>query len=152
MDGRGVALAGIVCAAGLAALLLVPGLRLGADMPWLGAVVMLAPTATLLALTGYRHYGLGRAVAVALAVAAAAGGVSWIVAIFTLVKALSGAGVELAWAILLLVTPVVSVLALGVLALRVVPRRITSGDTPRVPADGEPVRPVHSPGSYEARE
>lgn len=145
-------MAGIVCAAGLAALMLVPGLRLGADMPWLGAAVMLAPTATLLALTGYRHYGLGRAVAVALVVAAAAGGMSWIVAIFTLVKALSGAGFELAWAILLLVTPVVSVLALGVLALRVVPPRTTSGDMSMVPADREPVRPAHSPGSYEARE
>ncbi|WP_460355268.1 hypothetical protein [Mycobacterium sp. ZZG] len=120
-DGRGVAVAGILGAAVLAALLLVPGLRLGADRPWLGAVVIVVPTAALLAASGYRHYGRGRAVAVALAVTVIAGAVSWLVAVFTLVKALSGSGVGLVWAILLFLTPAVSVAALGALALRVVP-------------------------------
>lgn len=46
---------------------------------------------------------------------------SWLVAVFTVVKALSGASVGLAWMILLFLTPVVSVLGMGVLALRVVP-------------------------------
>ncbi|MGZ5391224.1 MAG: hypothetical protein ACXWD3_05110 [Mycobacterium sp.] len=119
MNGRGVAVAGILGAAVLAALLLTPGLRLGADQPWLGAVVMLVPTAALLAATGHRHYGVGRGFAVAPVVA---GGVSWLVALFTLVKALRGSGVGFAWAILLFITPAVSVLALGALALRVVPR------------------------------
>ncbi len=127
-NGRGIEVAGLVGAAALAALLLVPGLRLGADRPWLGAVVMIAPTATLLAVTGKRHFGLGRAVAVALVVVAAAGGVSWIVAIFTLVRVVSGAGVELPWAILLFLTPAVSVLGLGALALRVVPPRCAPGE------------------------
>lgn len=120
-DGRAVAVAGILGAAVLAALLLVPGLRLGADRPWLGAVVILVPTAALLAGTGSRHYGRGRAVGVAVVVTALAGCVSWLVAVFTLVKALSGSGVGLVWAILLFVTPAVSVAALGALALRVVP-------------------------------
>jgi hypothetical protein len=75
---------------------------------------------TLLTATGFRHYGIGRAVAVAVLVAVIAGGVSWLVAVFTLVRALSGAGVELAWAILLFLTPAVSVLALVALTLRIV--------------------------------
>lgn len=137
-NGRGIAVAGIVGAAGLAMLVLVPGLRLGTDMPWLGALVILAPTATLLAATGFRHYGLGTAVAVAAVVAVVAGGVSWLVAVFTLVKALSGVGVGLAWAILLFLTPAVSVLALGALALRVVPGRS---------APGEPSDAVQQPGA-----
>ncbi|WP_163686548.1 hypothetical protein [Mycolicibacterium gadium] len=131
-DGRGSAVAGTVGAAGLATLVLVPGLRLGADAPWLGALVILAPTATLLAATGYRLYGLGRAMAVAAVVSVLAGGISWLVAVFTLVRALSGVGVGLAWAILLFLTPAVSVLGLGALALRVVPERSTPGE----PSDG----------------
>jgi hypothetical protein len=126
-DGRSLALAGILGAAVLAALVLVPGLRVGADSPWLGAVVILAPTTALLGATGFRHYGVGRAVAVAAVVAVVAGGVSWLVAVFTLVRALSGSGVGLVWAILLFITPVVSVLALGALALRVVPPRRAAG-------------------------
>jgi hypothetical protein len=120
-DGRGLAVAGILGAAVLAALLLVPGLRLGVDQPWLGALVILVPTAAMLAGTGIRHYGVGRALAVASVVTLLAGGVSWLVAVFTLVRALSGVGVGIVWAILLFLTPVVSVLALGALALRVVP-------------------------------
>ena len=122
-NGRGLAVAGILGAAVLAALLLVPGLRLGASQPWLGAVVILVPTAAMLAATGIRHYGVGRAIAVAVVVTVVASGVSWLVAVFTLVRALSGVGVGFAWAILLFLTPVVSVLALGALALRVVPPR-----------------------------
>jgi hypothetical protein len=121
MTGRGLAVAGVLGAAVLAAVLLIPGLRLGADQPWLGAVVIIVPTAALLAATGNRHYGVGRAVAIALVVTVVAGGVSWLVAVFTLVKALSGEGVGLVWAILLFVTPAISLLALGALALRAVP-------------------------------
>jgi len=124
---RGMALAGVIGAAVLAAFLLVPGLRLGADRPWLGAVVLVAPVAALLIGTGYRHYGLGRAAAVAAAVTLAADGVSWLVAVFTLVKVLRGEGVAPVWAILLSVTPAVSVLALGALALRIVPPRSVHG-------------------------
>lgn len=120
-DGRGVALAGVGAGAVLAALVLVPGLRLGATQPWLGALVVVVPTAAVLAATGYRHYGFARALLVAVAVTVLAAAVSWLVAVFTLIKALSGSGVGLAWAVLLFLTPVVSVLALGVLALRVVP-------------------------------
>ncbi|WP_267306933.1 hypothetical protein [Mycobacterium barrassiae] len=127
-NGRSLAVAGVVGAAFLATLVLVPGLRVGADSPWLGALVILAPTATLLAVTGFRHYGIGRAVAAAVVIAVVAGGVSCLVAVFTLVRALSGAGVQLAWAILLFLTPAVSVLALGALALRVVPSRFVPGE------------------------
>lgn len=116
-------MAGIGGAAVLAAGLLVPAMRVGVDRPWLAAVMMVVPVAALLTATGYRHYGLGRALAVALAVTVAAGGVSWLVAVFTLVKALSGAGVGLVWAILLFATPVFSVAALGALALRIAPPR-----------------------------
>lgn len=122
-DGRGIAVAGIGGAAVLAAGLLVPAMRVGVDRPWLAAVMMVVPVAALLTATGYRHYGLGRALAVALAVTVAAGGVSWLVAVFTLVKALSGAGVGLVWAILLFATPVFSVAVLGALALRIAPPR-----------------------------
>ena len=129
-NGRGIAVAGIVGAALLAMLLLVPGLRVGVDSPWLGALVILAPTVTLLAATGSRHYGTGRAVAVAFVVAVVAGGVSWLVAVYTLFRALSGVGMGFAWAILLFLTPAVSVLALGALALRVVGPRSTPGEQP----------------------
>jgi hypothetical protein len=131
-DGRGTAVAGIFGAAVLAACLLVPGMRVGADQPWLGAAIMIVPIAALLTGTGYRHYGLGRASAVALVVTLAAGGMSWLVAVFTLVKALSGAGVGVVWAILLFATPVISVLALGALALRTIPTRHSSGDVATV--------------------
>ncbi len=120
-DGRGLAVVGILGAAVTAAVLLVPGLKVGATAPWLGAVVMIVPTAALLAATGYRHYGAARALGVALAVTVAAAGISWLVAVFTLVKALSGGGVEVAWAVLLFATPVFSILALGTLALRLLP-------------------------------
>ena len=114
-------MAGLLAAAVLAAAVLVPGMRIGATQPWLGALVIVLPTAALLTVTGYRHYGLARSLAVSLLVSVLAGAVSWIVAVFTLVKALSGAGVGLAWAVLLFLTPAVSVLALGALALRAVP-------------------------------
>ena len=122
-NDRGTAVAGIIGAAVLAACLLVPGMRVGVEWPWLAATIMIVPVAALLTATGYRHYGLRRSLAVALAVTLAAGGVSWLVAIFTLVKALSGAGVGLVWAILLFATPIFSVLALGALALRILPPR-----------------------------
>ncbi|MEO3760663.1 hypothetical protein ABGB19_20560 [Mycobacterium sp. B14F4] len=117
-NGRGIALAGVIGAAVVAAVVLVPGMRVGATQPWLGALVIVVPTAALLAATGYRHYGLARALAIAVSVSVLAGAVSWVVAVFTLVKALSGEGVGLAWAVLLFLTPVVSVLAPGTLALR----------------------------------
>ena len=120
-NARGVALIGVVAAAVVAAAVLIPGLRIGADQPWLGALVIVVPTATLLTATGYRHYGLARALAVAVFVSVVAGGLSWVVAVFELVKALSGEGIGMGWAVLLFLTPVVSVLALGTLALRVVP-------------------------------
>lgn len=143
-NGRSLAIAGIVGAAVLATLVLVPGLRVGADSPWLGALVILAPTATLLAAAGVRHYGTGRTVAVAAVVAVVAGGVSWLVALFTLVRALSGVGVGLAWAIPLFLTPAVSVLALGALALRVVPSRFAPGSTCRACAGA----PAHGVGEW----
>jgi hypothetical protein len=59
-DGRGTAVVGIISAAALAACLLVPGMRLGADPPWVGAAIMIVPLAALLTGTGYRHFGLGR--------------------------------------------------------------------------------------------
>ncbi len=126
-NGRGAAVVGIVGAAVLAACLLVPGMRLGADQAWLGVTIMIVPVAALLAGTGYRHYGFGRAIAVALVVTLVAGGVSWLVAVYTLVKALSGTGVGVVWAILLFATPVISVLALGALALRILPPRSSPG-------------------------
>lgn len=122
-NAHGTAVAGVVGAAILAACLLEPGLRAGVASFWVGAAVIVVPTAALLTATGSRYYGFGRSLAVGLAVTLAAGGVSWVVAIFTLVKALSGRGVLLVWAILPFAASVVAVLALGVLALRVVPPR-----------------------------
>lgn len=119
-QGRGIAVAGIVGAAAISVLLLVPGMRLGVDQPWLGVVVLLAPTAAVLAVTGRLHYGPGRALLVALVVAVLSCCVSWLVALFALVRALSGVGVGLAWGVLLFLTPAVSVLALGLLALKMV--------------------------------
>ena len=127
---RRTAVVGVIGAAVLAACLLVPGMRMGADWPCLGAVLIVVPTAALLTATGYRHYGPARSLAVALAVTLVAGGVSWVVAVFTLVKALSGEGVALVWAILLFATPAVSVLMLGVLALRIVSPRSVADQPP----------------------
>jgi hypothetical protein len=62
--------------------------------------------------------GRGRALVITVSVSVLAGVVSWVVVVFTLVKALIGEGVGLAWAVLLFLTPAVSVLALGTLALR----------------------------------
>ena len=136
-DGRGVAVAGILGSAVVAALLLVPGLRLGADNPWLGAAVILLPVALLLTATGYRHYGPVRAVTVAIVVSAIAGAMSWLVALFALVKALSGAGIGLGWAVLLFLTPVVSVMALGAMALRFVPADVEPTDDEGPTSRGE---------------
>ncbi|PRC41471.1 hypothetical protein C6A85_000000115460 [Mycobacterium sp. ITM-2017-0098] len=126
-NGRDMAVAGIIGASVLAAFLLVPAMRAGVDRPWLAATIMIAPVAAVLTVTGCRHYGLGLAIAVALAVTLVSAGVSWLVAIFTLVKALSGAGVGVVWAILLFATPIFSVLALGAFALRVLPQRTSPG-------------------------
>lgn len=121
------AVAGIIGASVLAALLLVPAMRVGVDRPWLAATIMIVPVAAVLTATGHRHYGLGRAAAVALAVTLVSGGISWLVAIFTLVKALSGADVGVVWAILLFATPIFSVLGLGALALRMLAPRSSPG-------------------------
>jgi hypothetical protein len=126
MTARRIALTGVAGAAVLAVGLLLPAMRLAADgpgRPWLGALVMIAPTAALLAATGYRHYGIRAAIAVGVAVTLVSSGVSWVVSVAVLVTALDGSG-NGGWVpIFMFVTPAVSVLVLGALALRVVPGR-----------------------------
>lgn len=124
---RETATAGIVGGGILAACLLLPGLWIGGRWAWIGVLIIVAPTAALLTATGRRHYGFAGSLTVALVVTLIAGGVSWALAVFALVKALSGEGVQLVWAILPFVASAVSVLALGLIALRVVPARPEAG-------------------------
>jgi hypothetical protein len=121
-DPRRTALAGVLCTAVLAVGLVVPSLSLIGrhGQSRLGVLIMIGPTAALLAVTGRRRYGAGPSVAVALAVMLPTAAVSWAVSVFVLVKALSGSGVGVVWSVLVFVAPAASVCVLGALALRFV--------------------------------
>jgi hypothetical protein len=125
-----IAVVGVVVAAVAAGVLVMPAARqLGTfDGLWRGAAIMGLPILAVLAVTGYPHYGGTRSVAVGAVVALITCVVTWIVAVFTFVTALSGSTTGLLVAIVLFGCPALCVVIVGLLAQRVVP---AASDTDR---------------------
>jgi hypothetical protein len=124
-DTRKVAIAGIVVAAVLASCLILPAMgRLGTlDGTWLAAAILGLPTVAVLVATGYRYYGLGRSVAVAVVVVAITLVASGVFSVFVVASALGGSTTTMAMGVLLYGIPAVLVVVLGLLALKLVPPR-----------------------------
>jgi Kef-type K+ transport system membrane component KefB len=125
MGSHTLAVAGVLVAAVLASCLIVPAVGQLAtwETTWLAVVIFCVPIGVVLAASGYRHYGWARSVAVAVIVAVIAGVISWVVSVFAVASALSGSATSLVLTIALYAIPGVSVLILGLLALKVVPGR-----------------------------
>ncbi|MGX9791720.1 hypothetical protein [Mycobacterium sp. MMS18-G62] len=125
IDSRKLAVAGVLVTAVLAACLALPAADQISTIEgtWLAAAILCLPTAALLAATGYRHYGVARSVGVAVAVTLVTGLITWVVAIFTVASAMSGSTIGPVMGILLLAAPALSVIILGLLALRFAPSR-----------------------------
>jgi hypothetical protein len=124
-DTRKVAVAGVLVAAILAACVAMPTIgQLSAPSGWwLAAAIMGLPTAAVLVATGYRHYGWARSVAVAVAIAVITLVVTWAVFVYAFAAALSGSTVGPVLGIVIYGTPALTVVVLGLLALRFVPGR-----------------------------
>jgi hypothetical protein len=130
-DSRKVATVGVLVAAVLAACLVVPaiGQVLTLEGTWLAAAILGVPTAVVLTVTGYRYYGPGRSLAVAVAVTAITLVVTWVVSVFVVASALGGSATSLGLGVVLYGVPAVLVVILGLLALRLVPGR-SAADQP----------------------
>jgi hypothetical protein len=122
---RKVATAGVFVAAVLAACLILPAIGQIATLEgtWLAAAILGIPTAVVLAATGYRHYGAGRSVAVAVVIMAITVVISWVASVFVVASALGGTATSLAMGLVLYGVPAVVVVILGLLALALVPGR-----------------------------
>lgn len=122
-DARKVALIGVVVAAVLAACLVVPafGQVLTLEGTWLAAAIMGVPTAAVLAATGYRHYGFGRGLLVAVVITVLTLAVTWVVSVFVVASALTGSATSIAMGAVLYGVPALAVLILGILALKLLP-------------------------------
>ncbi|MBV8929235.1 MAG: hypothetical protein JO152_08945 [Mycobacteriaceae bacterium] len=122
---RTIALAGVIATAVAATLLLMPSVRLFGwpDHMWVGAAVLIVPTAALLTVTGWPHYGFLRSLAVGVGVMVLTSVITWIVAVVTLAAALAGSPAGMILGFVLYATPAVCVLLFGLLALRVLPAR-----------------------------
>lgn len=106
-DTRKITIVGVFVAAVLAACLVVPafGQVVSLEGTWLAAAILGVPTAAVLTATGYRHYGLGRGLSVAV---------------------LGGSATSLVMGAVLYGVPALVVLGLGLLALWLVPARSTT--------------------------
>jgi len=124
-DARKVAMVGVVVAAVLAACLVVPafGQVLTLEGTWLAAAMMGVPTAVVLTATGYRHYGFGRGLLVAVVITVLTLVITWVVSVSVVASALSGSATSVVMGAVLFGVPALAVVVLGVLALRVVPGR-----------------------------
>jgi hypothetical protein len=124
-NSRIFAVVGLVVAAIAAAALVMPAARqLGPATGFLtGAAIIGIPVFLLLAVSGAAHYGVLASSVVAAAIAVITCVVSGVVATFTFATALSGSVAGVLLAIVLLGGPALTVLILGLLALRVVPAR-----------------------------
>lgn len=124
-DTHKVALAGIVVAAVLSSCLVLPAMgRLATiEGTWLAAAIFGLPTAAVLVATGYRHYGLGRSIAVAVVVTVITLVASWVFSVVVIAAALGGSTTTMAMGVLLYAIPAVLIVVLGLLALKVVPPR-----------------------------
>lgn len=122
---RKTAAAGVLAAAMLASCLIVPALSRfsAADGSATAAAILGIPIAAVLAGTGMRHYGPLRALAVAFVVTAATVAVAGASSLVVAASALSGPTTTLAAGVVLLGAPVALELALGFLALQLVPTR-----------------------------
>jgi hypothetical protein len=124
-NSRVFAVVGVVVAAIAAAALVMPAARqLGPATGLLTAAAILGiPILVVLAVSGAAHYGLLTSSVVGVVVAVITCVVSWIVAAFAFATALSGSATGLMLAVVLFGAPALTVLVLGLLALRVVPAR-----------------------------
>jgi hypothetical protein len=122
------AVVGVVVAAIAAAGLAMPAARqLGPATGLLTAAAIIGiPILVVLAVSGAAHYGVLTSSVIAVVVAAITCVVSFVVAAFAFATALSGSVTGLVLAFVLFGAPALSVLILGLVALRVVPAR--SGD------------------------
>ncbi|MGZ5396071.1 MAG: hypothetical protein ACXWEI_11545 [Mycobacterium sp.] len=118
-------------AAVLAACLVVSafGEMLTLEGTWLAAAILGLPTAAVLTLTGYRHYGLGRSLLVAVTITVLTLVVTWAVSVFVVASALGGSATSVVLGAILYGVPAVAVVILGLLALRLVPGR-SAADQP----------------------
>ena len=116
---------GVVVAAIAAAALVMPAARhLGPVTGLLTAAAILGiPVLLVLAVSGAAHYGVVAGSVVAVVVAIVKCVVSGVVATFAFATALSGSVTGLVLALVLFGAPALSVLTLGLLALRIVPGR-----------------------------
>lgn len=119
---------GVVVAAIAAAALVMPAARqLGPATGLLTAAAIIGiPVFLLLAASGAAHYGVWASSVVAAAIAVITCVVSCVVAAFAFATALSGSVTGVLLAVVLFGAPALTVLILGLLALRLVPAR--SGD------------------------
>jgi uncharacterized oligopeptide transporter (OPT) family protein len=122
-DSRKIAVAGVLVTAVLAACLTWPAVHQLSTIEgtWLAAAILCLPTVAVLAATGYRHYGWARSVVVAVAIMLVTGLITWVVAVFTVASAMAGSSVGPALGIFVFGAPALSVIILGLLALRFVP-------------------------------
>nr|WP_090338610.1 hypothetical protein [Mycolicibacterium malmesburyense]CRL66564.1 hypothetical protein CPGR_00017 [Mycolicibacterium malmesburyense] len=139
-DSRELAIAGVLVAAVLASCLILPAMgRLTTfDGTWAAAAILGIPTVTVLVVTGYRHYGLARSVAVAMAVMSIALIASLVFSVFVVASAMSGSATTLAMGVFLYGIPAAIVVSLGLLALKLVPPRHPSIRRLTAPAAGNP--------------
>jgi hypothetical protein len=127
-NSRVFAVVGVVVAAIAAAALVMPAARqLGPATGLLTAAAIIGiPVFLVLAVSGAAHYGVLASSVVAVAIAVITCVVSSVVAAFTFATALSGSVTGVLLAVVLFGGPALTVLILGLLALRLVPAR--SGD------------------------
>lgn len=120
MNARWLAVSGVVASALLMVFLIRSAMReiIGwQGRPWLGVLILAAPMVAVLAATGYRWYGIRRAVVVAVVVVAASGVVSGFATLKAIGAAQMPSGSTALVLALMFLTPLVSVLAIGLLAL-----------------------------------
>ena len=121
MNSRTLALIGVLATAVLTACLVMPVSRqLGTvEGTWLAAALFLVPTIALLIATGFRYYGLWRSVEVAVVVMVITAFVTVVVSAFGFAGALSGSIAGVLFAVMLFGGPALSVVVLGLLAMRI---------------------------------
>lgn len=123
-SARPLALAGVLLTAVLMVILIRPAMReiVGPyGQPVVGVLILAVPTVALLTATSYRYYGLMRALVVALCVIVTAGIVSGIAVVLAVGAAQMPSSTAFFVFALILAAPFLSVLVLGMLALRLVP-------------------------------
>jgi hypothetical protein len=128
-NSRVFAVVGVVVAAIAAAALVMPAARqLGPATGLLTAAAILGvPVLVVLAVSGAAHYGVVPSVVIAVVVAVITCVASLVVAAFAFATALSGSATGVVLALVLFGVPALSVLILGLVALRVVPARSENG-------------------------